>query len=80
VFAFAAIVWVAPLPPSLPETMFGIVVSINLRPMAATGIPPGDAMIMLVFAATAAAAAASTFRGGGVGVCGIVASLGESWV
>jgi hypothetical protein len=47
--------------------------------MTATGILPGDAVIVLAFAAVVAAAA-STFVGGGVGIHDIVASLGESWV
>ncbi len=71
-----------------------------LRPVAAMGIPPGDAMIVLAFAAVAAAmavivvlpgdkgialafaatVAAASIVGGGVGVCNIVALLGESWV
>ncbi len=45
-----------------------------------TGILPGDIIIVLAFAAAAAVAAASTFVGGGVGICNIVVSLGESWV
>ncbi len=43
-----------------------------------TGILPGDVVIALALAA--AAAAASTFIGGGVGICNIVALLGESWI
>jgi hypothetical protein len=71
--------------------MFEIVTPIDLRPMAATGVPPGDIVIALAFAvaatavaaaaaAAAAAVVASTFGGGGVGVCDIVALLGKSWV
>ncbi len=78
VFAFAAFC-VAPLPPRLPAMTFGIIMPINLRPMAATGILPGDVVIALVFAAVAAAAAL-TFVGGGDGVCNTIESLGESWV
>ncbi len=70
-----------------------------LRPVAAMGIPPGDGVIVLAFAAAAtmaaigvlledkgiplafaATAAAAVIVGGGVGVYGIVALLGESWV
>jgi hypothetical protein len=65
VFAFAAIVWVVPLPLQLPVTTFGIIAPTNLRLMAATGILPRDVVIALVFAATAVVAAALTFRGGG---------------
>jgi hypothetical protein len=66
VFTFAAVVWITPLPPQLPATSFGIVAPINLRPMAAMGILPGDVVIALAFTATAAVAvAASTFGGGG---------------
>ncbi len=82
-FAFVAFC-AAPLPPRLPATTFGIIVPINLRPMAATGILPGDVVIALAFAVAAAVAvvavAASTIVGGGVGVRDIRASLGESWV
>jgi hypothetical protein len=59
--------------------MFGIIAPINLRMMAATGVPLGDVVIALKFAA-AAAAVASTFGGGRVGVCDIVVLLGESLV
>ncbi len=90
-FAFATVVRVTPLSPQLPATMFEIVTPIDLRPMAATGVPPGDIVIALAFAvaatavaaaaaAAAAAVVASTFGGGGVGVCDIVALLGKSWV
>ncbi len=60
--------------------LFGIFASIDLKPMAATGAPPRDFVIALVFTAAAAAAMASTFGGGGggVAVCNIVALLGES--
>jgi hypothetical protein len=75
-----AIAYVAPLPLQLPAMMFGIVTLIDLRLMAATGIPPGDIVIAFAFVAAAAAAAASIFGGGGAGVCDIVALLGESWV
>ncbi len=68
------------LPPQLPVTTFGIVAPNNLRPMTVTGILPGDVVIALAFAAAAVVAAASTFVGGGVGICDIVASLGKSWV
>ncbi len=68
----------AMLPLQLPVTTFGIVASIDLRPMTVTGVLPGDIMIALAFAA--AAAAASTFVGGGVGIWDIEALLGESWV
>ncbi len=78
-FAFTAFCAV-PLPPRLLVTMFGIILPINLRPMTATGIPPGDIMIALVFAVAAAVAAAATFVGGGVGIRDILALLGESWV
>jgi hypothetical protein len=78
VLAFAAFC-ATPLPPRLPATTFGIIVPINLRPMAATGVLLGDVVIALAFAA-AAAAAASTFVVGGDGVRDIVALLGESWV
>ncbi len=47
---------------------------------AATGFLLGDVAMALTFKVTATAAAASTFGGGGVGVCDIVALLGESWV
>ncbi len=80
VFAFAAVVQVALLPPRLPAITFGIIMPINLRPIPATGVPPGGIVIVLAFVAAVAAAAASTFEGGGVGVCYILASLGESWV
>jgi hypothetical protein len=68
------------LPPRLPAMTFGIIAPIDLRPMAATGILPGDVVIALAFAAVAAAVAASMFVGGGDGVRDIVALLGESWV
>ncbi len=42
--------------------------------MAAIGVPPEDKEVALVFAATVAVAA---IIGGGVGVCDIVALLGE---
>ncbi len=45
--------------------------------MVAISILPGDEGIALVFAVTVAVAA---IVGGGVGVCNIVALLGESWV
>ncbi len=45
--------------------------------MAVIVVPPGDKGIALAFMATALAAA---IVGGGVGVCGIVASLRESYV
>jgi hypothetical protein len=65
VFAFAAFC-AAPLPLQLPARMFGIVTPINLRPMTATGILPGDVMIALAFAAaTVAVAVAFMFVGGG---------------
>ncbi len=79
VFEFTASCAV-PLPLRLLVTTFGIVVPIDLRPMAANGIPPGDVVIVLVFAAAAAAAAASMFVEGGVGIPNILGSLGESWV
>ncbi len=79
VFAFAAVCAVL-LPLQLPATTFGIVVPIDLRPMTATGILPGDVVIVLAFAAAAAVAVASTFVGGGDGVCNMVVLLGESWV
>jgi hypothetical protein len=75
VFAFVRIVWVAPLPPQLLATTFEIIAPIDLRSMAAMGVPPGDVLIALTFPV-----AASTFGGGGVGVCDIVALLGESLV
>ncbi len=82
-FAFAAFC-AMPLPPRLPARMLRIVALINLRPMTATGVLPGDVMIVLAFAAAAAvvagAAVASTFVGGGVRICNIVVLLGESWV
>ncbi len=79
-FTFAAFC-AAPFPLQLPTTTFGIITQIDLRPMTATGILPGDVVIALLFVAAAAAAAALTlFIGGGVGICDIVASLGESWV
>jgi hypothetical protein len=78
-FAFAAFC-ATPLPLQLPAATFGIVMPINLRPMTATGILPGDVVIALAFAAAAAVAAASTFVGGGVEICNIVALLRESWV
>ncbi len=111
-FAFAAFVWVAPLPPQLPVRMFGIVALVlpewvapnppakpalkpefdwvvcckpaelpefccppptprganvtfgyilpTLRPMAAMGVPLGDVVIALAFAAAVAAAIAAT--------------------
>jgi hypothetical protein len=65
VIAFAAVVCVAPLSLQLPGTTFGIVLLINLRQMAVTGVPPGDVMIALMFAAAAAVAAAFMFGGGG---------------
>jgi hypothetical protein len=58
VFAFAAIVCVAPLPLQLPVTTFGIIALIGVRPMAAMGVPPGDVVIALAFAVAAAATAA----------------------
>ncbi len=78
-FAFAAL-GAALLPPQLHATTFGTVAPVNLRPMTATGIPPGDIVIVLAFVVAAAAAAATTFVGGGVVICNIVALLGESWV
>jgi hypothetical protein len=48
--------------------------------MAVTGIPPGDEVMAYAFRATAVAAVASTFGGGRVAVCNIVALLRESWV
>ncbi len=78
-FAFMAFCAVA-LPPRLPATTFRIVAPIDLRPMTVTGILPGDIVNALTFVAMAAAAAALTFVGGGVGICNIVALLGESWV
>jgi hypothetical protein len=65
VFAFAAVVWVALLSPQLPATTFGIIMPIDLRPMAAVRIPPGNIVVALEFAAAAAAAVASMFGGGG---------------
>jgi hypothetical protein len=56
---FAAAVYAALLPPRLPASTFGIVVPINLRPMAAMGVPPGDVVIALAFAAAAVVAAAA---------------------
>jgi hypothetical protein len=50
------------------------------KAVAAMGIPLRDKVMVLAFMATAAAAGALTFRGGGVQVCDIIASLGESWV
>ncbi len=79
-FAFAAVNCVAPLPPWLLAMTCGIVVRINLWPMAETGVPPRDAVIALMFAAAMVGVAASTFGGGGVGVCNNIALLGESWV
>ncbi len=38
VFTFAAVVWVAPLPPQLPATTLGIIASIDLE--GSTGVPP----------------------------------------
>ncbi len=49
-----------------------------LMPMAAKGIKPGEVMFVLSFAATAVVTVASTFGGGGVEVCNIVALLGEN--
>ncbi len=77
VFAFAAFC-ATPLPPQLPGSAFGILVPIILRPMTATGVMPGDIVIVLVFAA--AAAVAATFVEGGVGICNIIVSLRKSWV
>jgi hypothetical protein len=59
VFAFAAIFWVVPLPLQLLSRTFGIVAPINLRLMAALGIPPGDVMIALAFTGAAAAGMAA---------------------
>ncbi len=56
-FAFAAFC-AAPLPPQLLVITFGIIMPIDLRPMTATGIPPGDVVIALAFAAAVVAAAA----------------------
>jgi hypothetical protein len=75
VFAFAAFCAV-PLPPQLPATTFGIVVPINLRrfappmlrPMAVKGVPPGDAGIVLAFAAAVAAMAAIGIPPGDKGI------------
>ncbi len=68
VFAFVAFCAV-PLPLQLLATTFEIVTPINLRPMTATGVLPGDVLIVLMFtavaAAVAAAAAASMFVEGG---------------
>jgi hypothetical protein len=80
VFAFTAVVCVTMLPPQLPARTFGIVAPIDLRPMAVMGIPPGDVVIALAIVEAVAVAAALTFAGGGVGVCNIIALLGESWV
>jgi hypothetical protein len=63
-------------------------VPLTILPVAATGVPPGVLVFALAFVAVAAAAAvaavaaaaASMFGGGGVGVCNIIALLGESWV
>ncbi len=68
------------LPLRLPATTFRIIAPIDLRPMAATGVPLGDVVIALTFAEAAMAAMASTFGGGGVGFYDIVALLRESWV
>ncbi len=78
VFAFTAFC-AALLPPRLLATTFVIIAPINLRPMAVTGILPGDIVIALAFAAAAAAAAAaaSTFVGGGDRVRDIIASLSD---
>ncbi len=66
-----------------------------LRPMAVRVLPPGDAAIVLAFAAAVAigippgdegialafsATAAAAIVGGGDGFCDIIASLGEKWV
>jgi hypothetical protein len=80
VFAFAAVVCAVPFPPQLLAMTFGIIAPIYLRLMAATGVPLGDVVIALAFTGAAVAAAASMFGGGGVGVCNIIALLGESWV
>jgi hypothetical protein len=58
-FAFAAVVWVTPLPPRLPATAFRIISPINLRPMAALGIPPDNVMIALMFVVLAVGATAA---------------------
>ncbi len=58
---------------------FRIVTPIDLRPMAATGVPPDDVVIALTLAA-AAMVVALMFGGGGLGVCKIVVLLRESWV
>jgi hypothetical protein len=44
------------------------------------GIPPGERVMALPFKVTVATTATLVFRGGGVGVCTIVALLGESWI
>ncbi len=80
VFAFAAVVPVMPLPPRLLARTFGIVAPIDLRPMAVTGIPPGDIVIALAFGLAVVVVVALIFGGGGVGVCNIVMLLRESWV
>jgi hypothetical protein len=66
-------------PMQLPVMMFRIVVLINLRLMTATGIMPGVVMNALTFAA-AEAVAAGIFVGEEVGICAIIALLGESYV
>ncbi len=61
-----------------PTRPFDFVVAAFM--VAAMGIPPGVIVFVLAFAAVVVAAAASTFRGGGVEVCNIIALLRESWV
>ncbi len=77
-FAFCGL-YAAWFPPQFPAMTIRIVALIDLRPVAATGIPLGDVVIVLAFV-VAAAAVASTFVGEGVGICSIVALLRESWV
>ena len=61
----------------LGDTMIVLVFAAAAAAMAEIGIPLGDKGIALMFVATAVAAA---ILEGGVGVCNIVALLGESWV
>ncbi len=60
------------------EMVIALAFTAAVMAAVATVVPPKDKGA-LAFAATAAAAA-SMFGGGEVGVCAIVALLGESWV
>ncbi len=59
---------------------FTVAAVVAMAAIPVTGIPPGERVMALAFKVTVATTATSAFRGGGVGVCTIVALLGESWV